>query len=216
MIDGGFNGGRQSSCVGSTEPQVGIIDPVVIALFGFVGDPLKYQVVTNPVWRQLLFRLLVMPQVIAPLAVAVGISVVLIIITYQLRQTMMEAQLESPGGEDERCKENCATKYPTYWKGGVLTSQYPSYRYASEFAVKNELEAITGCIGAKKKNEVSAIKGPCSVGKPSTASGTHIVYMCQGNYLGSVGCCPCCQDTLKGPSIKKRFSIIRLGGKMCR
>jgi hypothetical protein len=105
LIDGGFNGGRQSSCAGSTEPQVGIIDPVVIALFGFVGDPSKYQVVTNPVWRQLLLRLLVMPQIMAPLAVAVGISVILIIIAYQLRQAMIEAQLEGQVGEDERCKK---------------------------------------------------------------------------------------------------------------
>jgi len=177
-----------------------------------VPPPLK-----DPLWRKLLLRLLVATRIVAvPIPIAVGITVVLIIIAHLVRQAMMEAQLEGQMEENERCKENCASKYTNYWKCEVLTSQYPEYRYASEFAVKNELEVITGCVGAKKKNEVPATEGPCGQQKPSGARGTHIVYYHRGSNLGSVGSCPCCQDTLKGPSLKKRFSIIRLGGKMCR
>jgi len=209
MIDGGFNGGRQSSCVGSTEPQVGIIDPVVIALFGFVGDPSKYQVVTNPVWRQLLLRLLVTPQVMAPLAVAVGISVVLIIITYQLRQTMMEAQLEDQVGEDERCKKSCSDEpYNKYWSCSQLQANWTEYQFATERALRNRLETITNCKGSSIYKVDPAETGPCSIDRqPPETQGTHILYYHQGKKLGSGFSCPCCRNLPDGPKLQKLYAI---------
>jgi len=158
MIDGGFNGGRQSSCAGSTEPQVGIIDPVVIALFGFVGDPSKYQVVTNPVWRQLLLRLLVMPQVMAPLTMAVGVSVTLIVIAVIVRRIMQEAELESMV-EESKC--GCIFKREVYYGGNCKTCIYQCPGYGAPVTFPQTVGFACPTVGANGLVDTSQIQPPC-------------------------------------------------------
>ncbi len=101
--------------------------------------------------------------------------------------------------DDDKTKKTCASEYPTQ---RVCTSLPAEYVYKSPTAALNEMKRVENNQNLKLHNSEQSTSGPCP------AVGTHHNVRDGNKRVGSIGCCPCCTDTVAGPSLATRCRII--------
>ena len=113
--------------------------------------------------------------------------------------------------------KTCANTFPNAKRCDALP---PDYKYNS---AGQAIGAIGGYWGRPvgTKNEAGAEKGPCSVNGAGPLAGTHYSLMFLDNpkqkrpYAGSVGCCPCCDDSGGQPRLVQKCACLNVNHKPC-
>jgi len=154
-----------------------------------------------------------MPQIMAPLAMAVGISVSLIVIAVIVRRTMQEAELESTIENEERCK-TCKDKYPVH----DLCSTIPHICDTKDkaiYAAELYFEEATGGLPPVQ----AVLEEPGRSNDSCKQPGMHVeleIQLPKGivevvgeniNHPGSLVSCNCCRETSKGPQIDEQWGV---------
>ncbi|WP_437669824.1 eCIS core domain-containing protein [Sorangium sp. So ce131] len=106
-----------------------------------------------------------------------------------------EPRVDSP----PRTAASCATQHP----GEILCDGLPTfYTYPSEQAALRALKARTGNPSLSLRSPAVATRGPCA------GRGRHYNVRSGRDYVASIVCCPCCQDSPTGPRLTNRCGIV--------
>jgi hypothetical protein len=117
-------------------------------------------------------------------------------------QAQPEPKTQAPPhtqAEKQGRKKTCATEYPDV---PLCDSLPQGYTYRSAQAALAALKVRTGNPSLRLVSDAPSTSGPC----PGT--GRHYGVKSGGEYIASISCCPCCQDSPTGPVLLTRCRII--------
>jgi hypothetical protein len=103
----------------------------------------------------------------------------------------------APQPDDKR--KTCVTEHPDQL---VCSQLPPEYVYKSPNGALNEMKRVENNQDLSLHNPSPSTQGPC------VGTGTHYNVRDGNKRVGSIGCCPCCSDSVAGPSLGQRCRII--------
>jgi hypothetical protein len=99
----------------------------------------------------------------------------------------------------EQQKKTCATEMPSV---PLCTTLPRDYTFASPAAALRAIKATNKeYTSARLEKRAVTTSGPCE------GKGDHIAVRSGGDYIASIVCCPCCEDTPAGPKLTNRCAI---------
>jgi hypothetical protein len=103
---------------------------------------------------------------------------------------------------EKKKKPTCATEYPDLNLCSDLPEKY--IHLGKEAAFKD----FTAKLSSEYRKTARMEKTRAAEGGPCPGSGTHTAIRVGGEYLKSIVCCPCCTDTLGGPTLSTKCALV--------